>query len=109
MTLSEAQTLLSLAMDGPQTVSSVAKRLHLHESTIDALCSLLATRGFIVEIPTASDAGPSIVALSVGGRRRVDDAICHQGLIFDRAAPRLTSAGARGRIATRDDGIVRLN
>lgn len=75
MTLSEVRTLLSLAMDGPQAVSSVAERLYLHESTIDALCSVLVTRGFVVEIPTASDAGASIVALSVGGRRRVDDAI----------------------------------
>jgi len=75
MTMVQVRTLLTLATDGPQTLSSVAEHLHLHESTIDAtLCELVA-RGFVVQIPTASGAGVSIVALSIGGRRRVDDAI----------------------------------
>jgi hypothetical protein len=49
--------------------------LHLHESTIDATLCELVTHGFVVQIQTASAAGVSIVALSIGGRRRVDDAI----------------------------------
>ncbi len=92
--MAQVRTLLTLAADGPQTLSSVAERLHLHESTIDAIVFGLVARGFVVEIPTASNAGVSIVALSIGGRRRVDDAIRHEDLIVDGSPARIASIGA---------------
>ena len=75
MSLPQLRTLISLATEGPQTIESLAEGLELHESAIEALCAVLATRGFVVRIPSPS--GAIVVALSTGGRRRIDDVISH--------------------------------
>ena len=82
MSLPQLRTLISLATEGPQTIASLADGLNLHESAIEGVAATLVTRGLVVRIP--NDSGVIVVALSTGGRRRIDDVIAHDALATAR-------------------------
>lgn len=93
LTLPQLRTLLALSTRGAETVSSLAEILKLRESRIARVCALLVTRGLVIRVRGTSTDSEVIVALSIAGRRFVDDLIYDPALAVEGLVERGPGTG----------------
>jgi DNA-binding MarR family transcriptional regulator len=90
--------LLSIGLDGPMTVTALAKRHDVSVKTASLIAVELETAGLIERREDPADRRRTIVAIAKGKERAVDDGLNRRAAPLQRTLSRLSAAQRDGLI-----------